>query len=50
VAPMVLVGSSYWTDEVPAWPLLTALGRGRVMESHLHLVDTLDEAVALLGA
>jgi predicted Rossmann-fold nucleotide-binding protein len=50
VAPMVLVGSAYWTDEVPAWPLLTALGRGRVMEPYLHLVDTVEEAVALLGA
>jgi predicted Rossmann-fold nucleotide-binding protein len=49
VAPMVLVGSSYWTDDVPAWPLLKALGRGRVMEEHLHLVDTVDEAVELLS-
>jgi predicted Rossmann-fold nucleotide-binding protein len=50
VAPMVLVGSAYWTHEVPAWPLLTALARGRAMEPHLHLVDTVEEAVTLLEA
>ncbi len=48
VAPMVLVGSAYWTQEVPAWPLLTSLSRGRVMEPHLHLVDTPEEAVAVV--
>jgi predicted Rossmann-fold nucleotide-binding protein len=47
VAPMVLVGRSYWTDQVPAWPLLQALARGRPMEEHIHLVDTVDEAVGL---
>ena len=33
VAPMVLVGTEHWTTEVPAWPLLTALARGREMRS-----------------
>ena len=33
VAPMVLVGARYWTEELPAWPLLQALARGRPMES-----------------
>ncbi len=50
VAPMVLVGSTYWTREVPAWPLLTALARGRTMEPLLHLVDTVEEAARVLGA
>jgi predicted Rossmann-fold nucleotide-binding protein len=49
-APMVLVGSTYWTREVPAWPLLTALAHGRTMEPLVHLVDTVEEAAALLGA
>jgi predicted Rossmann-fold nucleotide-binding protein len=44
VAPMVLVGGSYWTSELPVWPLLQALARGRPMEEHVHLVDTVDEA------
>lgn len=47
VAPMVLVGRSYWTEDLPAWPLLKALARGRAMESHVHLVDSVEEAAAL---
>ena len=26
VAPMVLVGAEYWTETLPAWPLLAAPG------------------------
>ncbi|WP_436699177.1 LOG family protein [Nocardioides sp. BYT-33-1] len=47
VAPMVLVGRRYWTERLPAWPLLQALARGRAMEQHVHLVDTVEEAAAL---
>ena len=49
VAPMVLVGTTYWTETLPAWPLLQSLARGRVMEDHVHLVDTVEEAVEMLG-
>jgi len=49
LAPMVLVGREHWTRTVPAWPLLQALARGRAMESHVHLVDTLEEAAAVLA-
>jgi predicted Rossmann-fold nucleotide-binding protein len=49
VAPMVLVGRSYWTRTLPAWPLLEALARGRPMEAHIHLVDTVDEAAELVA-
>lgn len=48
VAPMVLVGREHWTETVPAWPLLQALARGRAMEQHVHLVDTVEQAVALV--
>lgn len=48
VAPMVLVGRRHWTEDLPAWPLLRALARGRAMEGHIHLVDTVDEALAAL--
>ncbi|GAB6987357.1 LOG family protein [Nocardioides pyridinolyticus] len=48
VAPMVLVGVSYWTDELPAWPLLERLAQGTAMEPHVHLVETIDEAAKLL--
>ena len=50
VAPMVLVGRSHWTETLPAWPLLRALAHGRPMEPHVHLVDTVEEAVALVDA
>lgn len=46
VAPMVLVGRRYWTEDLPAWPLLRALARGRAMEEHVHLVDSVEEAAA----
>ena len=47
VAPMVLVGRAYWTEDLPAWPLLRSLARGRPMEPHVHLVEDVDEAAAL---
>jgi predicted Rossmann-fold nucleotide-binding protein len=49
VAPMVLVGREYWTEVVPAWPLLESLARGRAMEPVVHLVDTVEEVPALLS-
>ena len=49
VAPMVLVGRTYWTDELPAWPLLKRLAGGRPMEPHVHLVDDVEEAAELFG-
>ena len=49
VAPMVLVGRAHWTEELPVWPLLQALARGRAMEEHVHLVDSVEEAVAVVA-
>lgn len=46
--PMVLVGVDYWTNVLPAWPLLSALAKGRLMEAQVHLVDTVDEVLDLL--
>ncbi|MGA4508647.1 LOG family protein [Propionibacteriaceae bacterium G1746] len=43
--PMVLVGREHWTTTLPAFPLLQALGRGRPMGEHVHLVDSVDEAL-----
>ncbi|MDO5533079.1 MAG: LOG family protein [Propionibacteriaceae bacterium] len=50
IRPMVLLGHEYWTRTVPAWPLLKALAKGRLMEPHIHLVDSVDEAVGVLAA
>ncbi|OCG76539.1 LOG family protein [Microbacterium sediminis] len=49
IAPMVLVGRRHWTETLPAWPLLRALAQGRPMEAHIHLVDTVDEAAAIVA-
>ena len=48
IAEMVLVGRTYWTETLPAWPLLRELARGRPMEHRVHLVDTAEDAAALL--
>jgi predicted Rossmann-fold nucleotide-binding protein len=48
VAPMVLVGREHWSGTLPAWPLLEALSRDRAMAGHVHLVDSVAEAVDLL--
>jgi hypothetical protein len=47
---MVLVGREYWTEELPAWPLLRRLAEGRAMADHVHLVDDLDEVAGILAA
>jgi len=48
VAPMILLGAEYWTETLPAWPLLQRLAKGRVMEGHVHLADSVEEVVALV--
>ena len=48
VAPMVLVGRDYWSAQLPAWPLLDALGSDRAMGPRLHLVDDPAEVLPLL--
>ena len=48
ITPMILVGVRHWTEDLPAWPLLSALARGRGMEGSVHLVDSVEEAVAVL--
>ena len=48
VCPMVLVDVDQWTNRLPAWPLLTALGSGRVMADRLRLVESIDDVVPTL--
>lgn len=48
IAPLVLVDRQHWTEHLPVWPLLQALGRGRAMGSHIHCVDTVADAVTTL--
>ncbi len=49
IAPMVLVGREYWTSTVPAWPLLSTMAQGRPMATHVHLVDSVEEAAAAVS-
>lgn len=49
VTPMVLVGRQYWEQELPAWPLLQKLAAGRAMADRLFLVDSVADALAVLG-
>ncbi|QGN57806.1 LOG family protein [Nostocoides sp. HKS02] len=48
LAPLVLVGQEYWTDTLPVWPAVRALGQERGLGTVLHLVDTIEEAAAIL--
>ncbi|MCB5273968.1 hypothetical protein BJG92_01494 [Arthrobacter sp. SO5] len=48
ITPMVLVGQEHWQRRFPAWPLLQSLAAGRRMESRIFLVDTVEEALAVL--
>lgn len=49
LVPTVLVGREYWTHTLPAWPLLESLGRDRAMQRAIHLVDTIEQAVAAIS-
>ncbi|WP_230085499.1 LOG family protein [Arthrobacter sp. AQ5-05] len=49
VTPMVLVGRRHWESELPVRPLLQALAGGRTMAGHVHVVDSIEEACALLA-
>lgn len=48
VSSMVLVGRDYWTAQLPVWPLLDVLGRGRTFGPRLYLVDDPDEVLPVL--
>jgi predicted Rossmann-fold nucleotide-binding protein len=50
LAPLVLVGRGYWTDTVPIWPAVSALGRDRGLGRVVHLVDSTDEAADVVLA
>jgi len=48
VAPMVLLGSDYWSAQLPAWQLLDVLGRDRALGPRVHLVDDPADVLPLL--
>lgn len=46
--PLVLVGREHWTETLPVWPALRALGVGQPLGEVIHLVDTPAEAAAIV--
>ncbi|GLZ36267.1 hypothetical protein Lesp02_84540 [Lentzea sp. NBRC 105346] len=47
-APMIFLGTDFWTSEVPAAPLVQTLAAGREAEQWILVTDDVDEAVELL--
>ncbi|MGR0158703.1 LOG family protein [Paenarthrobacter nitroguajacolicus] len=48
VTPMVLVGREHWERTFPAWPMLQSLAAGKPMEDKIFLVDTVEDALAVV--
>lgn len=48
ITPMVLVGRELWERTFPAWPMLQSLAAGKPMESRIFLVDSVEEALAVV--
>lgn len=48
VSPMVFLGTSFWTDDLPAVPLLRRLAGSRTYSHMIGTVDTADEALRFL--
>jgi predicted Rossmann-fold nucleotide-binding protein len=46
---LILVGVEHWTVKLPVWPLLQSLATDRPMARSVQLVDTIDEAAALVS-
>ncbi len=49
MAPMLLVGTDYWTRQLPAWQLLAALAGDGPFANHVKLLDSTEDALGLLG-
>jgi predicted Rossmann-fold nucleotide-binding protein len=49
-APLVLLGERFWSVDMPAWPLLQAVMRGKPGARGIALVDTAADAVAAIAA
>lgn len=48
VPPLILVGVDYWSQQMPAWPLIRALASDRPLAAAVHLVDSVDDAASLV--
>ncbi len=48
VVPMLFVGREYWTETMPAWPLVSVLAAGRPLAQRAQLLDSTQDLGALL--
>lgn len=46
MTPLIMLGNHYWSQTLPAWPLLHSMSRDH--PHRIRLVDTVEEAVAAL--
>ncbi|NQD86638.1 Rossmann fold nucleotide-binding protein [Paenarthrobacter sp. CM16] len=49
ISPMVLVGRKHWERTLPAWPMLQSLAKGKPMAEKIFLVDTVEDALAVVA-
>ncbi|MFE4198043.1 LOG family protein [Paenarthrobacter sp. NPDC056912] len=49
ITPMVLVGREHWERTFPAWPMLQGLAAGKPMADRIFLVDTVEDALAVVA-
>ncbi len=49
ITPMVLVGREHWERTFPAWPMLQSLAAGKPMAEKIFLVDTVEDALAVVA-
>ena len=49
ISPMVLVGREHWERTLPAWPMLQSLAAGKPMAEKIFLVDTVEDALAVVA-
>lgn len=45
---LILVGRQQWTQDIPVWPAIQAMARGRPMDKATHLVESVEDIVPLL--
>jgi predicted Rossmann-fold nucleotide-binding protein len=50
VSPMVFLGTAFWTEKKPVYPLLAQLAKGMEYEKYLSITDSADEVVAAIVA
>ena len=48
VSPMVFLGRDFWTRDMPVYPLVTALAKGKEYEDAIRLCDDWKEALEFL--